>query len=304
MASVSLNAWQDVSALIAEDFSPSMQVYLHKTSAGKLCSCCKAAHATFKASVIAAAGRSDDGLHGVLSHLTRVFRWGICFPHFLCEMLQTPQELDCGAMTALAMLAVQLYVEHVRCQGSPAQIASAEDLVVCNVQLVFRDDPSNVSLLLREVQARFGANSSLYNRWLRGGCMYHQCLGLCRRSSRQLLVWDYGKLEMSDSSVFQGAGGVLGIAAIKVNMADGKAREMLRWQGHTHVVANEWNVLQTQSSSSESTTQSSSAQSSLVGSPTPLPLLDSAEQSSHSGSGSGVLRVFVSACHMSGNPNP
>ncbi|RYG66549.1 hypothetical protein EON64_09530 [archaeon] len=289
---------QDVNALIAEKFTPSIEVLMHKTSAGKLCSCCKAARATFRSSIIAAAGRSADGVYGVLMHLSRFFSWGITFPHFLCEILQAPRDLDCGAMTALAIYALQLYADHVRCRGIPELTAVVDDLVLCNVQLIFRDDPSNVSLLLRDIQSKFGPSVTGFSRWLKGNCMYHQCLGLFRRSSKQLLVWDYGKFEIPNSSIVKIDSSILGVAAVKVNTVGVYMTGVMHWHNQQFLMANDWNILYgTDSVSlknlSASTTQSSSPLSSLVGSPVfPLGLRPTR------------LKVFISACHMSGNPNP
>lgn len=118
---------QAVQDLLDEGFVPACCVeFHHLPGAGQsqtspnglvLAPCCASALTSFKSGVIAACARCSDPLQAVLAHLNGSFAWGVHFQTYLCEMMRCSSELDCGGMTAIAILALECLKEAEESQG-------------------------------------------------------------------------------------------------------------------------------------------------------------------------------------------
>eukprot|EP01031_Cornospumella_fuschlensis_P026784 gene26784-32363_t len=286
----------EVKSLIDEGFKPFVEVQVHRSIDGCTLLCCSSAMAVFRSSVLAAAAMCDDGLQGVLAYLNGSFAWGIKFETHLCCMLRSPEQLDCGAMTGVAILALQMFLEDVQ-QGTPR--SAYADLRVANVEMVMLEDSSNSNITIQKIESRFGDSAKDYCRWIRNSVVYHQCVGLFSMQTGHLVVWDYGKwhVYLNGTQVRQH-----GIIAIKVNpvSAENSPSEVF-WCGRARLQCHKWNILGDNSSTNANFDYSQEVRCDAPFSPTTTtrsssPGLSDSEGKDHE------LVVFISGCHMSVNP--
>jgi hypothetical protein len=137
----------EVSRLKAQGLLPCMKVLEHcdpKTNEIKCC--CRAAKASFQSEIISAAMKQEDGVHGVLCHLQQSLVWGVRRCSYLCEMIQSPVGIDCGAVMGLTLFALHQYLEYLKV--SPPRMLSSlsssrPSIRLAAVQIIFRSDPAN-----------------------------------------------------------------------------------------------------------------------------------------------------------------
>eukprot|EP01039_Chlorochromonas_danica_P008935 gene8935-9858_t len=246
--------------------------------------CCAAAMGAFEAAVISAGGKSQDGIQGVLTYLSSSFQWGIHFEKYLCHMLQFPNDLDCGAMTALALRALKIWKNHHHQSTSFSSIPDSsafDNLAFASVQLIKVGNRRDNALTEQTVQREYGANAHLYTHWLRERATYHQCIGIYSQISRHLRVWDYGKWIMCPSQI----GCLDSVLAVRINPVHAKQiNEYVMWDGKLRLPIMEWlNIPRALGLEEHCNCVGNSEEVSL----TPKQLI-----------------VFISGCNMGNNPMP
>lgn len=301
--------------LLQENFTPCVEILLHKDNQGCVLPCCSYAYTSFRCSVISASSLCSDGIEGVLHYLNKTFAWGLKFETHLCKILTEAEELDCGASTAIALLGLRLYLENLQSLNGSTEFSLTEeishmaDICIANVQLIVRDDPIDASATIRQIRKNYGADSYLYCRWIRNDALYHQCVGIYSSKTGQLKLWDYGKWRLCtmDTSTENS------VLAIRINPTFSfstqdfvKPLDYVLWDGKFKLPFGEWVKI----SSSTSTNKLAEAIS-----PTDTTKYPEESVSSFDAAHSKTLRTFesleshhkslvlyLSGCHMSSNP--
>jgi hypothetical protein len=217
----------EVSRLKAQGLLPCMKVLEHcDPKTNEIKSCCRAAKASFQNEIISAAMKQEDGVHGVLCHLQQSLVWGVRRCSYLCEMIQSPVGIDCGAVMGLTLFALHQYLEYLKV--SPSRMISSSlsssrpSIRLAAVQFIFRSDSANNCLYhdmmhsLPPSSCSAAPNNSNSNgvgcpsfppppapgtsyqngnidiEWFTEHLTYHQCLGLYSEEEQSVLrVWDH-----------------------------------------------------------------------------------------------------------------
>lgn len=289
----------DVQALMKEGFTPCFHPKCHRDGLNILAPCCESAQAVLRSSIIAASSRSKDGLQGVLTYLSSQFSWGTKFELYLCDMMRCAHEIDCGAMTSIALMGLQMFLES---EKSLHVKLSCTDLSLASVQVIMRDDPSNGAAMTRELKRVYGDQARYYSRWYRDHAVYHQCVGIFSESSGRLAVWDFGRWILCPDTVVNSQNAVV---AIKVNPCK-STRKSFVWDGRFEVIAHQWtNVPLVTVHPTAFSVDPSMVRSYLCGSDGSHGV-DTAIKTDDEGKrlpGKTVV-VYVTGSHMSGSPNP
>jgi hypothetical protein len=286
---------ESIESLINEDIPIFQAVQLHQHD-GCTQVCCAIAMASFRASVIAASARCDDGLQGVLDWLNSSFAWGVKFETHLCGILQSAPYLDCGAMVGIAFLGVKLYQDYERFRNP--QRALITSLMAANVEVILKADYSNVSIIRQEIKQRYGDTSSLYSRWLRDEAMYHQCIGLYSPETRKMMIWDYKKWVLFSGAVHNAKNDVV---AIRVNPLETDTQDYLLWDGKVRLPVRTW-VLYPDGRSQVADNHSTSYTSHNSGTSINAESSCTKNRDDVANPNKKKLIIYISGCHMSINP--
>lgn len=291
-----------VESLVNENFCPFLEVSFHRDTCGCLEPCCASAMAVLRSEVVAAAAHCDDGLQGVLSYLGGRFAWGVMFETHLCGMMKSADQLDCGAMTAVALLALNIFLQQERKCNPRSPNAK---LALANVQLILRDDVTNSSLAAKQIRKQYKDRANLFCRWMRDDAVYHQVVGIYSTESRAMMVWDFQKWLLCPAGPLKNAENA--IVAIRVNTHSDYAKfsdVSVSWDGMVDVPLGKWTVLLRSPSPAFPQVDSPKESQEGVFTPTTLESPTSASLSSSSviEEKGKMLVVYASGCHVSSNP--
>lgn len=312
-------------------------VDLHRNMRGELAPCCASCMSSFRSSIVAAASRYSDGMQGVLSYVQDHYAWGVVRCRFLCDMMQHPAELDCGACTALALLALEIYLQHAeaaRLDVPLPHVHRSTGLAV--VEVVQRVDPADMGLAREKLKDLYGRSAPQYDSWIEDHHCYHKCPGLYSTDTLRLLLWDFSTwmTQQHDPDVALHA-----IVAMRVTLhrQGGQKSEptMLTWADTIRVPVGQWVDLTVSRASPDSVLESfqmPALEGALFGALPPISPV-SLIRRSHSRMAKDEivasmfrpssrcslnpecadddarhvdlsLKVFISGCHMSANPMP
>jgi len=315
-----MNLSREIESLKAEKFVPVVQIFCHENEVtrGTRANCCTAALASFQKSTLSSAGQCGDKIEAILRHIQSSFRWGIKRTEHMCDIISSADEgIDCAARSAVALLALKMFLRSVHVDRTVDIFTRYQNLQLAVVMIIIRVDPGQAKMWRKSISHLYDrAGSPVIGRWIEDNCIYHQVAGIYDENSGRLAVWEYGDW-MTYSSCCEGAcwnessakpskfnNAIVGIRVLPYDMTKSdcalacgglavgsepscptslkqSARTEVFWDGEVRIPFGEWITW------------------GRCGDPG-----DRKREQEKEHQGASALRVFITGCHMSGNPMP